>query len=172
MSTYYMQLDGDCGSDEIEAESIEAAMDAALEWAAEGDWDAAQEGTEDVYGGCADVEVRVWREDEEGEIVEEERDTYAIPTLGDLQEQALADGEILAEDEGEFSTRRVVRVGNDNYYYQHVNGGARGAHDRMCGDGVWRERPIEQARPLSVKEASALMLDMGVEPQDIARLTR
>ena len=68
-------------------------MASAMAWAADGDWSNAQEDTEDRYGGCGEVVVRVWREDDDGEVIEEDTETYTIPTLGDLQDSEVADGD-------------------------------------------------------------------------------
>ena len=171
MMTYQMSLDGGAGgTDEVSADSLAEAMSAALEWAEGGDWSIAQEGTEDVYGGAAAVHVRVWREDEDGRMIEEETGTYEIPTLGDLKEETMEDGDVLAEREHEYSTESIVRVGED-IYLRHKNGGARGSWDRQGGDGVWRERPVEPARLLTTTEARERLLDWGYAPAEIADMT-
>lgn len=170
--TFHADLDGGQGGDTtITAESIREAVIQAIEWAADGDWGNAQENTEDCYGGCRDVDIHVWREDDDGEIIEDEYASYTIPTLGDLIEQELDDdGEVLVERSGEFETEQIVRVGED-YYHRIENGGDRGAHNRQCGDGVWREYPVQGAELLTRTEARAKLLDMGVEPAEVARLT-
>lgn len=170
---YEMEIDGgQGGTDACEAANIGAAMVTALAWAADGDWSEAQEDTEDQHGGTgATVSVRVWREDDDGEVIEEAEEDYEIPTLGDLIEAEVDDGEVVAEDEGEYDTLQIVRV-NQDYYVRRANGGARGAWDRQCGDGVWRDRPVEAARAITREEARARMLDMGMTPREVARATR
>lgn len=172
MKTYMVELDnGESGECTLTAVSLQDAVTQALDWAADGDWSNAQEQTETKYGGCGDVKVRVWRESPEGEILEEQTERYTIPTLGDLQERELDDGEVLASSEKEFSTESIVRIDGD-FYHRHGNGGARGAWDRRCGEGVWRDRPVEPTRQITRQEAIALLLDWGLEPQSAARLTR
>lgn len=110
--TYYMMIDGgDGGEDTVEAETIEEAVAAATDWCAEGDWGYVQEGTEEQYDGCGECDILVWREDDDGNVIERETTTWTIPTLGDLQEAEL-DGEVLAERVYEWSTERLVRVGD------------------------------------------------------------
>jgi hypothetical protein len=103
-------------------------------------------------------------------MIEEETGTYEIPTLGDLKEEKMEDGDVLAEREHEYSTESIVRVGED-IYLRHKNGGARGSWDRQGGDGVWRERPVEPARLLTTTEARERLLDWGYAPAEIADMT-
>jgi len=76
---------------------------------------------------------------------------------------------VIAERVGEWSTEQIVRLGGD-LYYRHPNGGARGAHNRQDGDGVWRERPVEPSRELGVSEARRLLLDWGYDPAEVVQM--
>lgn len=145
MKDYTIKLDGGMGGEDIfEAASPAEALELEMDFAADG-----------VWGEDAEKEdVLVTVEDEDGDEVA--RGTYAIPT---------------AEDEGEYSTEQIVRVGG-NFYYRHSNGGSRGAHDRMCGDGVWRDYPVEPSRQIDVTEARAILLDWGFEPREVGKMTR
>lgn len=162
MATYYADIDGGDGGDRtIKADSLKEAMAAAIEWAMEGDW---------PDSGC-DVVVAVWTEDEEGEVAEYDKETVHIPSTEEKLDQWLEDeGEVLAESEGEWSTERLVRIGTE-VYYTHPNGGGRGAHDRQCGDGVWRERPCGPTRKLERSEVRRILLNWGWEPDEVAAVT-
>lgn len=108
----------------------------------------------------------------EAVAVEEDTAEYTIPTLGDVRDSEIDDaGTVLAEREHEFSTERLVRV-DDEYYLAHPNGGSRGAYDRMCGDGVWRDHPVEPTRVLDRAEARQVLLDWDYSPAEVARMTR
>lgn len=161
--TYHAEIDGGQGGETtFEADSIESALSRTIEWAEGGDW---------PDTGCK-VRVRVWSEDEDGDIVEEERDTVEIPSAAERKDADLEeDGEVVAECEGEWSTEQIVLVG-DEAYYRHPNGGAKGAYDRQDGDGVWREHPVEPTRRITKSEARALMLDWGYSPTKVAKVTR
>lgn len=167
--TYEIELDGgELGRKAIEAGSDKEAMVEALEWASEVDWTMVQEGTEDQYGGCDCEKVRVDVMDDYG-LVRLVR-YYTIPTLGDLQETKLEDGEVIASREGEWSTERIVRL-DDEFFYAHENGGRCGAWDRQCSDGAWREHPVDPTRVIDATEARRLLLDWGHSPADVHRLT-
>lgn len=168
MATYHVQLDGgEGGETTIEAATLAEALREGIKWAADGDWSIAQEGTEEQYGGCGDVRVQVQRTDGE----EDEETLYTIPTLGDLEEERMAtEGEILAEQEGEFDREQLIRIDGE-YFHAHPNGGSRGAWDRQDADGVWRDYPIERTRRIEASEARALLLDWGYSPSDVARMT-
>ena len=58
--------------------------------------------------------------------------------------------EVLAEDEGEFRTRKVVRIGDD-FYEADENGGERGA---------WQNRPTK-VKSIDRTEARRILLEMG-----------
>jgi len=81
------------------------------------------------------------------------------------------DGVVIAENEGEYSTEKIVVI-DGTAYYMHPNGGANGAHNRQCGDGKWREYPCEPTRELTKQEAVAILLDWGHDPSDVAKLTK
>lgn len=87
------------------------------------------------------------------------------------EEEVSEDGEVIAENEGEYSTEKILLI-HGEAYYMHSNGGARGAHDRQGGDGVWRDSPCDPTRKLTRSEAVSLMLDWGYEPKDVAEVTR
>jgi hypothetical protein len=158
-TTYYVSLDGGQGGEtEIEECSIDAALVAACEWAEEGDW---------PDSGCY-VYVQVWSEDEDGDVVETKSVSHEILSS---QDRELEDGDVLAERVHEFDAEQIVRV-DDSYYLCCPNGGHRGAWNRQCGDGVWRDYPVEPTRLLDLHEVRALLLDWGYEPQEVARLTR
>lgn len=159
---YQTDIDGGEGGGTIfYAESLKNALVQAIEWAQDGDW---------PDEGC-DVDVRVWTEDEDGEVDEELEESVHIPSVAEKLDEKLEDGEVLAENECEFDTERVIFMDGEAYY-THPNGGTRGAHDRQCGDGVWRERPCSPTRKLTRKEARCIMLDWGVAAPEVARLTR
>ncbi len=72
---------------------------------------------------------------------------------------------VLCEDEGEFTTDSVVRIGDD-YFFRHQNGGARGAWDcRNCGGQLFR------ATAISRTDARAKLLEMGMSPEKVAKVT-
>lgn len=84
---YHASLDyGQGGDTTIEADSIEEAMDGAMEWAAGGDWSVARESMDlGLSEASLDVRVRVWREDPDGEIREEAVETYVIPYVSESE---------------------------------------------------------------------------------------
>jgi hypothetical protein len=67
---------------------------------------------------------------------------------------------VLATQEYEFTTESVVRIGED-YFFRDENGGERGA---------WQDR-ANKTTPLSRSEARARLLEMGMEPDDVAEKT-
>lgn len=163
MKSYEIELDfGQGGSATIEAESDRVALELAIAWAAEGDWSVAQQDTEETYGGCGDVRVEVTDEDG-GTIV----GYYTIPTLGDRQKEKLEkDGEVIATRDREWSTERITRCGGD-FFLSHENGGSRGSWDRQCGDGRWRDYPVEPTRVIDLVEARCLLIDWGYDPTGV-----
>lgn len=78
----------------------------------------------------------------------------------------MKDGTVIGENENEYSTEKIVVIG-DRAYHTHENGGARGAWDRTCGDGVWRDRPAEKTRVLDPDEARELLLAWGYSARKI-----
>jgi hypothetical protein len=157
---YHATIDGGEGGDEtFFADTVELALVQAIEWAKDGDWG---------EGGC-NINVEVWNAEDEDDSASEE---VYIPTAEEKQDEELEEeGEVLAENEGEWSTQKIVRI-EAQAYYQHENGGKRGAHDRQDGDGVWRERPVEPTREIGKTEARKLMLDWGYDLKEIAQKTR
>ena len=73
---------------------------------------------------------------------------------------------VIAENEGEFSTEQVFIAGG-KYFYIEENGGSRGAHNRMCGDGRWRDYPVVPAHEISLAEALAYAAEWGYDDVDI-----
>jgi hypothetical protein len=160
MNEYHATIDnGEGGYENFSADTVELALIQAIEWAKEGDWGE----------GGFDISLEVTNVEDDDDQASEE---VYIPTAEEKQDAELAEeAEVLAEKEGEWSTRRIVRI-EAQAYYQHPNGGERGAWDRQDGDGVWREHPIEPTREISKTEACKLMLDWGYEPKEIAEKTR
>lgn len=159
-NTYKATLDGgDCGDTNIEATSAKLALLKAIEWAREGNWG---DGGCDVLVGVVNVSNR---DDCESTTIE-------IPTQEEEHDTELeTDGEIIAEEQGEFSTERVV-VMDGVAYYMHSNSGSRGAWNRQCSDGVWRDHPCEPTRVLSKDETRCLMLDWGYSPEYVVKKTK
>jgi hypothetical protein len=158
MNKYHATIDsGEGGSETFAADTAREALVQAIEWAKEGDWG----------DGGYDINVEVKNIDDENDSASEE---VYIPTDEEKQDAELEDAEVLAESEGEWSTKKIVRLGAQAFY-QHENGGERGAWDRQDGDGVWRERPIEPTREISQTEARKLLLDWGYDPKEIAQKT-
>lgn len=85
--------------------------------------------------------------DEEGEIVYDIRDddNESVHVLSQQYSQALREQQdmtVLATYRGEFETEFLGHRGSRNtveFARWRTNGGYRGAHDRTCGDGRWRE---------------------------------
>ena len=153
MNTYHAEIDnGQGGDEEIQADTIQKAMVEAIEWAMKGDW---------PDEGC-DVDICIT--DDTGEELEE------TLTIEPASERELEDATTIAENVGEYTTKMIVVI-DDQAYYRYANGGSLGSYDRMCGDGVWRESPIESTRAISKSEAQAKMLDWDYAPAEIARLT-
>lgn len=157
---YHATIDGgEGGYENFCAATCELALIQAIQWAKEGDWG----------DGGFSITLAIQNIEDENDSATEE---IYIPTAKEKQDEALAEeAEVLAENEGEWSTRRIVRI-EAQAYYQHQNGGERGAWDRQDGDGVWREHPIEPTREISKTEACKLMLDWGHDPNEIAEKTR
>lgn len=160
MNTYTGYIDGgEGGTDTFEADTANEALVDAIAWARDGDWG---------DGGC-NVTVSVINDDDPDD---EAREEIYIPTTAEAQDEKLAeDGEVLANDQGEWSTEQIIRIGDD-LFYAHPNGGARGAWNRQDGDGIWRERPVEPTREISPTDAKRLMLDWGYDPKEISRIIR
>lgn len=72
-------------------------------------------------------------------------------------------GVCLAEDEGEYETLRIIRIGED-YYRIDANGGSRGAH----GDGRGGLH-ADVVEDIDEREAVRLMLECGLSPAEAAR---
>lgn len=152
ITTYHACIDsGECGDTEIQARDIRDAMAQAIEWARDGDW------TED---GC-EIEVGVWANDEDGNTVEEEERTVAIPSAQEQLDARLEDsGKAVAKRENEFSVQKIVAIdvadeGGDiekRLYHSHDDGGP--------------------TREIYLGEARCLMLDWGYEPDEVARALR
>lgn len=71
--------------------------------------------------------------------------------------------------EGEWETLLLYRVtaGMGEFYVAHPNGGSEGSYDRLDGDGVWRERPVEPTRKVGLAEAVALARSWGYSEEEI-----
>jgi hypothetical protein len=156
---YLAKIDGGQGGEEtFLAEDAADALAQAIEWAREGDW---------PHSGCT-VDVTVTNEEDEDDSMYV--DVEILSEEEKKEEELKSDGEGLGENEGEFDTEKIIRLG-DEAYYMHPNGGGRGAHDRQCGDGVWRERPCSPTRVLTKSEARCMLLDWGYSPSDVAAKT-
>lgn len=156
----------DDGDAEIEYPDADSAAEAAQDYVDTGDWG------ED--GG--DIVVWAWRIglDEDGDLLRlnEERHTIHAPSEDERRDLELhEDGEVLASAVGEYSTEKLIRM-DDDYFHLHENGGDRGAWDRQCGDGVWRDHPVEPTRTITRTEARALLLDWGYTATRAAAMTR
>jgi hypothetical protein len=163
MPKYNVEIDnGEGGNTIINADTIGEAMVKAVGWVEGWDW---------PEEGCT-VDVKVWAEDEEGEVGEELEESVEIPSEEAKKDAQLEeDGEVIDTNEGEFSTERIVVVCG-TAYYQHLNGGRRGAHSRQGGDGVWRERPVSPTKEISKEDAVKLLLDWGNEPKAVAAMVK
>ena len=160
MKTYTARIDGgEGGETTFCAKTAKEALVAAISWAEDGDW---------PDGGC-ECEVSV---EANGDPDDCDEATVTIASQEAKRDQELIeDGEEIAKNEHEYSTEKIV-VMEGQAFYMHENGGARGAHDRQCGDGVWRERPCEPTREISKGEARCLMLDWGYSPKEVAAATK
>ena len=130
-------------------------------------WPAAEIDTDSAeYDTCptseTDGEILTYSTDEG----ESESETVHIDSAAEKQNQTLDDeGEVLAEDEGEFKTRQVIRIG-DCYFYRVNNGGSRGAWD-------YRTNPVVfECIEMTQREAMAKLLEFGLEPSEVAKKTR
>jgi hypothetical protein len=161
--TYHASIDcGEGGETTLSAASLKDALVQAILWADEGDWP-----TE----GC-DVDVRVWTEDEDGEVDEEDSAMHHIDSTEERKEAELDEnGEVIAERVLEWETEHIV-VMDGEAYLRNPNGGRRGAHNRQDGDGQWREHPCSPTRRIDRDEARCLMLDWGYEVAEVAAETR
>lgn len=150
---YTAKIDGgQGGTTTFTAATAGAAMVQAIEWAEEGDW---------PEEGC-DVDITVENEDDE-----ERTETIHIQSAEEKRNEKLdQEGEVLAEDEGEFTTDSVIRIG-DEYFFRHANGGERGAFDtRTGGNGQFTTESITRT------EARDKMLQMGLGPSEVASKTK
>lgn len=161
--TYNASIDGGAlGETTVQAVSLKDALVQAINWAEEGDWPA--------EGG--DITVRVWTEDEDGDIDEERETTHHIPSAEEAKDNELDEaGEIIAERKMEYEREQIV-VMDGEAYLRNPNGGSRGANNRQDGDGQWRESPCSPTRRIDRSEARCLMLDWGYDVADVARETR
>lgn len=75
------------------------------------------------------------------------------------------DYEVLVENEMEFATDSVLRIGDD-YFLRHANGGERGAFQESTCRGKFTTVSITRT------EARAKMLEMGVELEEVAGKTK
>ena len=155
---YEAEIDnGQGGTTEIDAKSIDVAMAKAILWAQDGDW---------PDDGC-DIDVSVRPADDEDD--DWTTRTIHIPSDAEkLDEQIESDGVVLGQRRGEYETEQVVAV-LGRLYHTHPNGGAHGVHDRMDGDGVWRDSPIEATIEIDLTEAIRILLDWGYDPEKIAK---
>jgi len=154
MRKYIWESNAD-GELSLEAASLEAAIEKAKVLVLDGDW---------PEEGC-DIELFVRHESEEDwEWCDHE---FHIQSKEEILKEALEEsGVLVAENEHEYSTEKIYHFG-DEYYYIVENGGDRGAYDRMGGDGVWRDHPIEPATVISKSEVICKLLDWGIEPEEI-----
>ena len=151
--TYTAKIDGGEGGDTtFTADSAAEALVEAIEWARQGDW---------PDEGC-DVDVSVENNADESD---RETETVHILSVAEKQNEKLdAEGEVLGEDEGEWATEQVIRIG-DEYYYRENNGGSRGAYDHRTNPDVFECREINQ------REARKMLLKFGLEPSEVAEKT-
>jgi len=152
--SYTAKIDNGQGGDTtITADSAAEALVKAIEWAREGDW---------PDEGC-DITLSVTDDDDDSDTDEQE---VHILSVAEKQAETLdAAGEVLAEDEGEFTTVQVIRI-DDKYYHRRLNGGARGAWDtRSVRPGQFYCHNIARA------EARRILLEMGLDPVAVADKT-
>ena len=152
---YTAQIDGGRGGTEtFTADTAAEALVQAITWAKDGDW---------PEEGC-DVDVSVENEEDIEDTAEE---TIHIQSDDEkLDEKLDEEGEVLAEEEGEFTTDSVIRI-DDEYFFRHANGGERGAYERRNHGGQ-----VFSTESISRTEARAKMLEMGLEPSEVAAKTR
>lgn len=154
MKTYEAKIDGgQGGTTTLAADSAAEALVEAIEWAKEGDW---------PDEGC-ECNVSVQNEDDEEDVAEE--DIHIDSGAEKLDAKLDEEGEVLAEDEGEFVTDSVIRIGDD-YFFRHANGGERGAWDTRNNQCNFRTEVISRS------EARAKMLQYGCSPSEVANKTR
>lgn len=136
----------------IEANSLEEAVSRV-----EG-WD--ELGYEPVDGA---IDLRVDIYDEEGIIAEQ---VYLRREVGLEQiQKMLKEAEEYWANESDFSTEYLIHMEDDpeeGWYYVLLNGGAKGAFDRTCGDGEWRER-YEPPKEIRYTEATRIAKEWGLE---------
>jgi hypothetical protein len=150
MKTYNAEIDnGQGGDDTFQAETAAEALVLAIEWARKGDW---------PDEGC-DINVSVVNAEDEDDTSEE--DVHILSDEEKQNERLDEDGEILAEDAGEWLTDQVIRIGED-YYFRTQNGGSRGAYQNRS----------DSTELLTRAEARAKLLDMGLTPSEVASKTR
>ena len=153
MKTYVVEIDNGQGGDTtITAKSVDAALAKGIDWARTGDW---------PEEGCT-ISVRATNDDDESDTAEE--DVHIPSTDEKLQERLDDQGEVLAEDESEWVTEQVLRIGED-YFYRRCNGGWGGAWDVRTHPDVF------ECILLSRAEARQRMLDMGCDVSEVAHKT-
>ncbi len=144
---------GEGGETTILADSAKEALVRAIEWARSGDW---------PDTGC-DIIVSVENDDDADDCLSD--DLHILSADEARNETLTEEGEVIGEDEEEFRTHEVIRIGDD-YFYRLKNGGSRGAHDPRTNPDVFS---VEE---LSRSEARARLLKFGYSPKDVADATR
>jgi len=139
--------------EDLDAESVEEAVEIVEGWEADLDkWF-------EAVDGVIDVRVDIYEED--GSVIAEQvylRREIAREKIQELLKQA----EEYWTNESEFSTEHLIHTPEEGWYYVKLNGGTKGAFDRTCGDGEWRER-YDPPKDIRYAEAVRIAKDWGLD---------
>ena len=143
--------------EDLDAESVEEAVEIVEGWEADLDkWF-------EAVDGVIDVRVDIYEED--GSVIAEQ--VYLRRNVGmDKTNKMLKEAEAYWTNESEFSTEYLIHFLMDDpewgWYHVRLNGGTKGAFDRTCGDGEWRER-YDLPNEIRYSEATKLAKEWGLE---------
>lgn len=154
----YIAIGDDYTKETFDCPSLADAVKRTEEWLFSGEYDTSE--------GSVTVDAVLYKAGPDGEPDDNDYGEPVEVTILSEEDDEHEDGSVLAENEGEYSTERIVSDGS-TLYYVHANGGSRGSWDRQCGDGVWRDHPVEPTLVIDDTEATRLMLDWGYDMKHI-----
>ena len=143
------------GGEEIDAATVEQAAKIIQGWE-----DNLLEMGYEPLDGAIDLRVDIFDDDA---IVEQ---VYLRREIGlEKIQELLKQAEEYWANESEFSTEYLIHRMDDpewGWYHVRLNGGTKGAFDRTCGDGEWRER-YDPPKEIRYSEATKLAKEWGLE---------